>query len=634
MNRHLALLLAAGLIAGSSLGTAAAPPASAGPSRSSVPASPAAASSAQPSPAAVYLDPHASVPDRVRDLLGRMTLAEKVGQMTLIERINLPDPELVATYGLGGVLSGGGSSPADNTPAGWADMVDAFQSAALSTRLGIPILYGNDSVHGDGNLHDATIFPHNVGIGATRDPALAGEIARATAEETAATGANWTFSPCLCVARDIRWGRTYESFGEDPQLVSDMAAAVIPGYQNATLGVGRASILATAKHFLGDGGTSGGVNEGDTKLSEDQLRAIHLPPYQMAVEYGVGSVMVSFSSVNGQPMHANQQLITDVLKGELGFAGFVVSDWAGIDRNDGVPADLSAEDVRLAINAGIDMVMVPDDAAQFEATLTSEVQSGDVSMARIDDAVGRILATKFQMGLFEHPMTDRSLAATVGSTAHRALARKAAAESVVVLKNADDLLPLRPGMHVLVAGRNADDIGAQMGGWTGQWQGQAGQDWTGTTILDGIRDAVGSTGAVDYVADGSGAAGHDVAIAVLGEQPYAESQGDRPNGLELDPSDLDVLHRMEASGVPVVLVLVSGRPLVITDELPSLDAVAAAWLPGSEGAGVADVLFGRVPSTGRLPFSWPRSDDQLPLNVGAPDYDPLFPFGFGLTIGG
>lgn len=231
-------------------------------------------------------------------------------------------------------------------------------------------------------------------------------------------------------------------------------------------------------------------------------------------------------------------------------------------------------------------------------------------------------------------MTDRSLAATVGSTAHRALARKAAAKSVVVLKNTDDLLPLRPGMHVLVAGRNADDMGAQMGGWTGQWQGQAGQDWTGTTILDGIRDAVGSTGTVDFAADGSGAAGHDVAIAVLGEQPYAESQGDRPNGLELDPGDLDVLHRMEASGVPLVLVLVSGRPLVITDELPSLDAVAAAWLPGSEGAGVADVLFGRVPSTGRLPFSWPRSDDQLPLNVGAPDYDPLFPFGFGLTIGG
>jgi beta-glucosidase len=562
-----------------------------------------------------------------------MTLAEKVGQMTLIERTNLPDPEQVALYGLGGVLSGGGSSPADNSPSGWADMVDAFQSAALSTRLGIPILYGNDSVHGDGNLHNATIFPHNIGIGATRDEALAGYIARATAEETAATGVNWNFSPCVCVARDVRWGRTYESFGEDPQLVSDMAAAVIPGYQGAILGIGPASILATAKHFLGDGGTTGGVNEGDTSIGELDLRKIHLPPYEQAVEYGVGSVMVSFSSVDGVPMHANGFWITDVLKGELGFGGFVVSDWAGIDRNDGVPSDLSAGDVRLAINAGIDMVMVPDNAALFEALLTSEIQAGHIPMSRIDDAVGRILAAKFQLGLFEHPMTDRSLAATVGSDAHRALARKAAAESVVVLKNDAGVLPLRPGMHVLVAGRNADDMGAQMGGWTGQWQGQAGQSWAGKTILDGIREQIGPAGSVDYAVDGSNAAGHDVAVAVLGEQPYAESQGDRPNGLELSATDLAVLHRLEASGVPVVLVLVSGRPMVITDELPSLAAVAAAWLPGSEGAGVADVLFGRVPATGRLPFSWPRSDDQLPLNVGAANYNPLFPFGFGLSLG-
>jgi beta-glucosidase len=599
--------------------------------------SPAAARSpsARPSTSAapVYLDPSASVPDRVRDLVGRMTLAEKVGQMTLIERTNLPDPEMVAIYGLGGVLSGGGSSPTDNTPSGWADMVDAYQSAALSTRLGIPILYGNDSVHGDGNLRDATIFPHNVGMGATRDPGLEGRVARATAEETAATGVNWNFSPCLCVARDIRWGRTYESFGEDPQLVSDMAAAVIPGYQNATLGVGRASILATAKHFLGDGGTTGGVNEGDTQLSEADLRAIHLPPYETAVEYGVGSVMVSFSSVNGEHMHADGHLITDVLKGELGFGGFVVSDWAGINRNDGVPSDLSPTDVRLAINAGIDMVMVPDNASLFESTLTTEIRRGGIPMTRIDDAVSRILATKFQMGLFEHPMTDRSLAATVGSDAHRALARTAAAESVVVLENPNGLLPLRAGMHLIVAGRDADDMGAQMGGWTGQWQGQAGQPWRGTTILDGFREDVGPSGVVDYSADGSGAAGHDVAIAVIGEQPYAEGQGDRPDGLDLDPGDLRVLHRLESSGVPVLLVLVSGRPMIVTSELPWLAALAAAWLPGSEGAGVADALFGRAPTTGRLPFSWPRSNDQLPLNVGAPGYDPLFPFGYGLTLG-
>jgi beta-glucosidase len=560
-----------------------------------------------------------------------MTLDEKVGQMTLIERSDLNGPADVAAFHLGAVLSGGGSAPSDNTPAGWADMIDAMQEGALRTRLAIPILYGTDAVHGDGNLLNATIFPHNIGIGATRDVALAELIGRATAEEVAATGANWTFSPCLCVARDERWGRTYESFSEDPLLVADMTA-VINGYQGTVLGALPQSILATAKHYLGDGGTTHGVNEGDTVLSEDELRSIHLLPFTSAVERGVGSVMVSFSSVNGELMHANTHLITDVLKGELAFEGFVVSDWAGINRIDGAPGDVSGEDVATAVNAGVDMVMVPFGAPLFEQTLRTEIESGRIPPARIDDAVRRILSIKIRMGLFEHPMTDRSLAATVGSAAHRALARRAVAESLVVLKNEGDLLPIRSGRRVFVAGKNADDIGSQSGAWTVTWQGAPGAATQGTSILQGIRDAVGDAGTVGYDEGGQGAEGYDVAIAVLGEEPYAESQGDRHDGLGLDAADRAVLSNLGAAGVPIVAVLVSGRPLVITDQLPDMDALVAAWLPGTEGAGVADVLFGAAPATGKLSFSWPRSADQLPINVGDQPYDPLFPFGYGLEL--
>ena len=591
-------------------------------------ASPSAVPVASAVPA--YLDPNVVLSARVSDLLGRMTLDEKIGQMTLIERGELSDPTNVARWNLGGVLSGGGSAPADNTPAGWADMIDAMQTAALSTRLGIPILYGTDSVHGDGNLHNSTIFPHNIGIGATRDPDLAKLIGRATAEETAATGANWTFSPCLCVSHDIRWGRTYESYSEDPRTV-DMFTSVIQGYQRETLGVGQASILATAKHYLGDGDTTDGINEGNSVLTDDQLQAILLP-YRTAVEYGVGSVMISFSSVNGTLMHADAHLINDVLKTELGFTGFVVSDWAGINRIDGVPSDTSGTDVSTAVNAGVDMIMVPTGAAAFEQTLKTEIQSGHITQARIDDAVSRILSVKIRLGLFEHPLTDRSLAATVGSDEHRALARRAVAESLVVLKNQADLLPLKKSARILVAGKNADDIGAQNGGWTTTWQGLRGDTTQGTSILDGIRQVVGSQGTVDYDESGTSAAGHDVVIAVLGESPYAETQGDRQDGMELDTADKQLLTTLAGQGVPVVVVLVSGRPLVVTQQLPEMAALVAAWLPGTEGAGVADVLFGDAPAVGTLSFSWPRSADQLPLNVGDTNYDPLFPFGFGLKL--
>jgi beta-glucosidase len=601
------------------------------PTAASTTPSPQPSGLASPSQGPAYLNASLPRSARVSDLLGRMTLEEKVGQMTLIERSDLRNPMDVATYNLGGVLSGGGSAPLDNTPGGWANMVDTFEAAALSTRLRIPILYGTDSVHGDGNLLNSTIFPHNIGIGATRDTELARLIGRATAEETAATGANWTFSPCLCVARDIRWGRTYESFSEDPKTVADFSS-VITGYQGETLGNGSASILATAKHYLGDGGTSNGVNEGDTKLTEDQLRTLQLPPYKAAVEDGVGSVMVSFSSVNGIQMHANAHLINDVLKTELGFDGFVVSDWQAINRIDGARNDTSREDVSTAVNAGVDMIMVPFGAAAFEATLTKAIGAGDIPQQRVDDAVRRILGVKIQLGLFEHPLTDRSLAATVGSAKHRALARRAVAESLVVLKNKSELLPLKKSARVLVAGKNADDIGAQSGGWTVTWQGATGPTTTGTSILEGIRAAVGSAGTVAYDESGAKAAGYDVAIAVLGEEPYAESQGDRNDGLELDAADRQVLANLNATGIPIVVVLVSGRPLVITEQLPDMAALVAAWLPGTEGAGVADVLFGDAPAVGKLGFSWPRSADQLPLNVGDPHYDPLFPFGFGLTL--
>jgi beta-glucosidase len=596
--------------------------------------------SAAPSPTAQasapsrpgYLDPDQPLPARVADLLGRMTLDEKVGQMTLIERGELFDPHAVAAFGLGAVLSGGGSSPTPNTPQAWADMIDAFQQAALSTRLGIPILYGTDSVHGDGNLHDATIFPHNIGLGAAGDLQMVRDIGRATAEETAATGANWTFSPCVCVARDIRWGRTYESYSEDPGSVAGFASAIVPGYQGPSLGQGTASILATAKHYIGDGGTVNGTNEGDVQMPEDELLATFLPPYRAAVDAGVGSIMISFSSVNGLTMHADAHLINDVLKTELGFDGFVVSDWAGINRIDGIAISPSPIDISTAVNAGVDMIMVPTGAAPFEQMLKADIQGGDIPMSRVDDAVGRILGQKFRLGLFEHPLADRSLAASIRSAEHLALARRAVAESLVVLKNAGAILPLKNDARILVAGKNADNIGAQLGGWTITWQGGNGPTTAGTSILEGIREVAGDGSTIDFDVAGNGAEGHDVAIAVLGEEPYAEGEGDRNGDLGLDITDLAVLARLAASGVPIVLVLVSGRPLVVTDQLPEVDALVAAWLPGTEGAGVADVLFGRTAATGRLAFSWPRFAAQLPLNVGADAYDPLFRFGFGMDI--
>jgi beta-glucosidase len=587
------------------------------------------AGSTGPASAAVlpYQDPSLPVATRVSDLLSRMSLDEKLGQMTQAERASVSNAQ-ITQFRLGSLLSGGGSAPSPNTATSWANMYDSFQNAALATPLQIPMIYGIDAVHGDNNVNGATIFPHNIGLGATRDPALVQTIGHAVAEEVSGTGIDWDFAPCLCVARNDRWGRTYESFGETPDLPTQMAT-LITGLQGTTLG-GPASVMATAKHYMGDGGTTNGTDQGNTQLTEAELRAIHLPPFQEAVRRNVGSVMISYSSWNGVKMHSNQYLITTVLKGELGFSGFVVSDWQGIDQIDGQPGFTGAE-IRTAINAGIDMVMVPNDWQNFISLLRTEVQAGRITTARVDDANRRILTKKFELGLFEHPLTDRTYTSTVGSAAHRAIARQAVRESQVLLKNSG-VLPLAPANNkIFVAGKSADNIGYQSGGWTISWQGGSGAVTAGTSILQGIRNTVAPSTTVTFNASGSGIdSSYRAAIAVVGETPYAEGAGDRPAGMGLDTTDLNTIATLRASGVPVIVVLVSGRPLDIASELPNWNALVAAWLPGTEGQGVADVLFGVAAPTGKLPMTWPASASQEPINVGD-GQTPLFPFGFGLT---
>jgi beta-glucosidase len=577
----------------------------------------------------IYREPSASVADRVADLLERMTIEEKLGQMMQIDRRYLRDEAHLATFHLGSLLSGGGSAPEPNDAKTWADMVDRYQRVALSTRLGIPLLYGTDAVHGHNNLYGATIFPHNIGLGAANDPELVRQIGEATAVEIRATGPRWTFAPCLAVARNERWGRTYESPGEHPALALTMAR-LVTALQGET--ITQASVLATAKHYVGDGGTTGGADQGDTELPEEELRAIHLAPFVDAVAAGVGSIMVSHSSWNGSLLHGNAYLLNDLLKGELGFDGFVVSDWAGINALDGEPG-FSASDVATAVGAGIDMIMVPELYGEMFTLLMEVVASGAIPQERVDDAVVRILRKKFELGLFENPFADRALAPEINSAAHRALARRAVRSSLVLLQNEQSLLPLaKDGLKIFVAGKNADSVGHQCGGWTLTWQGGSGPTVPGTSIIDGIREVVGSAGTVDFAADGVGADGHDVAIVVIGEEPYAEFRGDRPapDTLGLGDDDLRVAERVAASGVPTVAVLVSGRPLVITGQLAHWNALVVAWLPGTEGGGVADVLFGEATPTGKLPHSWPRSAEQVPINIGDADYDPLFPYGFGL----
>jgi beta-glucosidase len=582
-----------------------------------------------------YLNPNLSVEDRAADLLSRMTIDEKVGQMTQVDRQFLVSESDIATYFLGSLLSGGGSCPSSNTPLEWAKMYNRYQKYAVeNTRLGIPLLYGIDAVHGHNNVVGAVIFPHNIGMGATWNPALVQECAHITAVEVAATGIDWTFSPCIDVARDDRWGRTYESFGEDPYLVKWMGASAIKGYQEANL-------IACAKHYMGSGGTTwgtgihGGLDQGDCVAPMRIIREVHLEPFVGAIEAGTQSIMASFCSINGTKMHGNKELLTDVLKTEQGFNGFLVSDWAAINQ---VNPQNYTEAVKKCINAGIDMVMVPGHPVRyttFQQTLKQLINEGGVSMSRIDDAVRRILVVKFRLGLFENPYVDENLSSIVGSQIHREVARRAVQESIVLLKN-DGILPLAKNVSkIYVAGPNANNIGNQCGGWTITWQGSSGSITQGTTILEAIKNTVSSNTTVIFDEDASNITErYDVGIVVVGETPYAEYYGDTAS-LDLPSSQIDIINRVVNSCNSTVVIMVAGRPMTgIETELPKWNAFLMAWLPGTEGQGVADVLFGDVDATGRLPRSWPKTTAQEPINYDytpEEDYTPLFKFGYGLS---
>ncbi|MEU2021228.1 glycoside hydrolase family 3 N-terminal domain-containing protein [Streptomyces sp. NPDC016469] len=590
-----------------------------------------------------YQNAKLPVKKRVADLLSRMSPAEKAGQMTQAERNALASQGDIATYDLGSLLSGGGSVPSPNTPEAWAKMIDGYQLRAQATRFQIPLIYGVDAVHGHNNLVGSTVMPHNVGLGATRDPKLAGKTGAVTASEVRATGVPWDFAPCLCVSRDERWGRSYESYGEDPALVQSLET-VIQGMQGAASGKDldrNDKVLATAKHYVGDGGTEYGssttgsypIDQGVTKVTREELEAVHLAPFEDAVERGVGTVMPSYSSLDiigddkgPVKMHGDAEMINGVLKDRMGFEGFVISDYKAIDQ---LPGDY-ASDVRTSINAGLDMIMVPTEYKDFTKTLQDEVAAGRVPQSRIDDAVARILTQKFRLGLFEQPYADTSNLDRIGSAEHRAVAREAAAKSQVLLKNDGGVLPLKSSQKVYVAGSNADDIGNQAGGWTVSWQGSSGAITPGTTILSAMKkDAASVTYSKDASAD---TAGYDVGVVVVGETPYAEGVGDVGNGHDLKLSDADraAIDKVCAAMKCAVLI-VSGRPQLIGDQLDGIDALVASWLPGSEGDGVADVLFGKRAFTGQLPVTWPKSEAQLPINVGDASYDPQFPYGWGLT---
>jgi len=600
--------------------------------------------SAQETETPAYMDPSLDVETRVDDLLERMTLEEKFGQMTLVEK-NSITLESVTTWQIGGILSGGGGYPTPNTPEAWADMVDNFQQQALETRLSIPLIYGVDAVHGHNNLHGATIFPHNVGLGAGDNPELVQQIAAITAAETIATGIYWNYAPVMAVPQDIRWGRTYEGFGENTELVSRLSNAYLIGMQG-DLGAPM-TVLGTPKHYIGDGGTTwgtsqrGNIDRGDTRVDEATLRARDLPPYIEAIENGAMSMMVSYSSWNGTPMHGNDYLVNGVLKDELGFEGFVVSDWGGVDliANDYYDA------VVMSINSGVDMNMVPFNYPAYIEALDEAVANGDISMERIDDAVRRILRAKFTMGLFERPFSDRDLFDVIGSEDHRSVARQAVSESLVLLRNENDALPIADDAGVIfVAGQGGDDVGLQSGGWTIEWAGGLGDITPGTTILDGIEAAVSEDTEVYFnalgrfnrvVDENDNPVIADVGIVVLAELPYAEWEGDNAF-LDIDPAEVMMIERMQERSEKVIVILLSGRPMIISDLLLEADAFVAAWLPGTEGNGITDVLFGDVPFTGKLPYTWPRTIEQIPFDFdNLPDEgcdSPLFPYGYGLTV--
>jgi beta-glucosidase len=584
--------------------------------------------------------PLSSYDPQVKALLAKMTLAEKVGQMTQPDISALKDPADIENLFLGSLLSGGNADPKEgNSLDAWTNMYDEYQKHTSKTRLQIPILYGVDALHGHNNVLGAVIFPHNIGLGCTRNAALVEKIGRITAVEVRASGIQWAFAPCVTVPQDIRWGRTYEGFSSDPAIVKVLGEAVVRGLQWNDLS-NPLGVLACAKHYLADGGTTfgtgtGGKNtldQGNSEIDEATLRQVHLQGYVTTVKAGVGTIMPSYSSWNGVKMSAQKYLLTDVLKKELGFEGFLISDYNAIDE---IGPDYK-KDVEISVNAGMDMVMIAGRHREFVKDLLELVQEGKVPMSRIDDAVTRILRVKFAMGLMDKnrsQLADRKLQSSFGSQAHRAVAREAVRESLVLLKNANQALPIsKQATRIHVAGKNADNIGNQCGGWTIDWQGKTG-DVTpgGTTILAAIKGAVSKDTKVTFSADGTGAEGATVGVVVVGEKPYAEGFGDRTN-LALDQEDQDAIANVKKAGIPVVVVLLSGRPMILGDTLNQAEAFVAAWLPGTEGQGVTDVLFGDFKPVGKLSFAWPKSMDQIPVKTGDVKTDVLFPLGYGLKF--
>jgi len=576
----------------------------------------------------------------ITDLLAKMTLEEKVGQVVQGD-ISSIRPEDLLTYPLGSILAGGNSAPGgdDRAPAiEWVRLGRAFREAAAK-RPGakIPLMFGVDAVHGHNNVLGATIFPHNVGLGATRDPDLIRRIGEATAREVAATGVDWTFGPTVAVPRDDRWGRSYEGYSENPEVQAAYAGPMTLGLQGRLeagkpLAAGR--IAGSAKHFLADGGTGKGRDQGDATLSEQELVDIHAPGYPPAIDAGVLTVMASFSSWNGTKLLANTGVLTDALRGPLGFTGFTVGDW---NAHGQVPG-CSNESCPLAFNSGLDMFMAPDSWRALYANTLAQVKSGEIGRARLDEAVRRILRVKVKAGLFEGRRPLEGKLELLGAPAHRALAREAVGKSLVLLKNNGSVLPIRRGARILVAGRAADDIGQAAGGWTLTWLGTGNKNADfphGQSIWAGVAEAAGA--AAEYAPDGVFKTRPDVAVVVFGETPYAEFQGDLDT-VDFAPEEpLALLKRLKAQGIPVVSVFLSGRPLWTNPEINASDAFVAAWLPGSEGGGVADLLLAgadgkpRHEFTGRLSFSWPKSAAQSPLNIGQPGYDPQFAYGYGLT---
>ena len=575
----------------------------------------------------------------ISELIKEMTLEEKIGQMTQVDYRYLKDKSDITKYFLGSILSGGGSTPPTNQPSSWVDLYNGFQKEALKTRLKIPLIYGIDAVHGHNNVFGATMFPHNIGLGCANDKLLVQKIAAATAAEVKATGLDWTFAPCVAVAQDERWGRTYESFSEDSDIVTKLGVASTIGYQGRTLN--KNSLLACAKHFVGDGNTVFGtgtnwykIDRGDVILEEEELRSKYIKPFKESIKAGVGSIMISYNSWKGKKLHGHKYLINDVLRKELKFDGIIISDWAGINEID---KDYKTCIIQ-SINAGIDMNMVPgslnpDDNSydDFIRLAIEAVKEGAIPIERIDDAVHRILKVKKQIGLFDTPIKNPSNKNILGSKRHRDLARESVRKSLVLLKNENKILPLKKvGKKITLVGDHADNIGFQCGGWTIHWQGGSGDITPGTTILDAFKSAVSDSNNIRYSKNADNLLGSDIIVVAIGEEPYTEGVGDR-DSLLLPKKDKELLEKVKRSKIPYVVILISGRPMIINKELDNSHAFIAAWLPGTEGEGISDVLFGDFDFTGKLSMTWPRSMKQIPINFGDSDYDPLFEFGFGLS---